>query len=42
MLSLLLAGGGSGQATNDDGESDSQATTADVQFDSAVIGKPAK
>ena len=30
------------RSADGDGESDSQETTADVQFDSAVIGKPAK
>lgn len=43
VLALSLAGCG-GQLTSgtvDDGESDSQETTADVQIDSAVIGKPA-
>jgi cell wall-associated NlpC family hydrolase len=42
LLSLLLAGCGAGQLNNGDGESDSQDTTADVEFDNAVIGKPAK
>ena len=41
LLALLLAGCGAGQVTNGDGDSDSQETTADVQFDSAVVGKKA-